>query len=101
MLNTEIAVTAFIAQDLRQLQMRANKVRQRGRCGEKPNTGKAVANIAMGKRKRASLCAIAIWARTKDAVVQLSGWRGLRSHIASIAAIRITVMARKICAGSR
>ena len=101
MASSESAATPFITQESRQLQTRAKTARQRGSRGEKPKTGKAVAKIDMGKRKRASLCAIAIWTSTKGKVVQLSGWRGLRSHIATIAAIRTSVMAKKICAGVR
>src|SRR5579883_1994220 len=98
---TEMAVQPLAAQERRHSQMRANVMDQRGRRGEKPKTGKAVARIASGKRKRASLCAIATWASTKGKLTQVSACRALRSHIATIAAMMTRVMAKKICAGNR
>src|ERR1700712_2279430 len=101
MLRTEIAVTVLAAQDLRQPQTRVKAFRQRGRRGEKPRTGKAIARIARGNRKRASLWAMATWASTKGTVTQVTAWRGLRSHIRTSATIKTRVMAKKICAGSK
>src|ERR1700722_5548389 len=101
MARSEIAVTTLAAQDLRQLQMRAKLSCPSGRRGEKPSTGKAVDRIASGKRNRASLWATAICTKKKGKLAQLTTWRGLRNHIATIAAISTKVIAKNICAGKR
>jgi len=94
-------VTALAAQDPRQRQTRVKVSRPSGRRGEKPSTGKDVARMASGNRKRASLCATATCASTKGKVAQVTGCRALRNHMQTIAAISTKVMAKKICAGNK
>src|SRR5579863_711380 len=98
--DTDEAVTNFAAAERRQAQARAAQARPRGRSGENPRTGNAVATMASGNRNRGSLCATSAWITMKGTVTQVTTWRGLRTHMANIATMRTMQIGRKMFAGT-